>query len=294
MIIRLPTKKLLNVQPLVQTTINWTSLPLQELQQITEYLNFVATVVPLGHTCLWWLYNMHLQFPNERRHFLRRISIEAHKDLRWLSRVLARAPVRSIQKQTRSTFSMWSDAAGTKGLGAFYIDNNANLTHRYNDKPSLQSSSIHPGPRPGSAFSITLPTSVTCAREDINTKQIRAVEQPLLHWGRKWKEKCLIVHVDNQAVFHTLENWTIRGNSMDVLLRCLLLATEYNLEIEARWISTKENPLPDALSCFDYNWICNLLTSITRFPEGDPAILWGQGGEATMEISTRDIVKMRD
>ena len=40
--------------------------------------------------------------------------------------------------------------------------------------------------------------------------------------------------------------------------------------------------------------LCNLLLSIARFPEGDPAILWGQGGEASMEISTRDIIKMRD
>ena len=38
---------------------------------------------------------------------------------------------------------------------------------------------------------------------------------------------------------------------------------------------------------------CNLLLGIARFPEGDPAILRGQGGEASMEISTRDIVKMR-
>ena len=39
---------------------------------------------------------------------------------------------------------------------------------------------------------------------------------------------------------------------------------------------------------------CNLLLSIVRFPEGDPAILKGQGGEVSMEISTRDIIKMRD
>ena len=39
---------------------------------------------------------------------------------------------------------------------------------------------------------------------------------------------------------------------------------------------------------------CNLLLSSARFPEGDLAILKGQGGEASMEISTRDIIKMRD
>ena len=52
MIIRLPTKKLLKARQLVQTTMNQTSLLLRELQQITGYLNFVATVVPLGRTFL--------------------------------------------------------------------------------------------------------------------------------------------------------------------------------------------------------------------------------------------------
>ena len=176
---------------------------------------------------------MQLHFLTKRRYFRRLISIEAHKDLRWWSMVLARAPERSIQKQPPSTISMWSDVVGTNGLGAFYIDNNSNLTHPYNNKPYPQSSSIHLGPRPGSAFFITLPRSVTRAREHTNTKRMRAVEQALLHWGRKWKGKRVIVHLNNRAVFHALENRTIRGNSMDVLRRCLLLATEYDLEIEA-------------------------------------------------------------
>jgi len=40
--------------------------------------------------------------------------------------------------------------------------------------------------------------------------------------------------------------------------------------------------------------ICNLLLSIARFPEGDPAIRQGQVREGSMEISTRDITKVRD
>ena len=39
---------------------------------------------------------------------------------------------------------------------------------------------------------------------------------------------------------------------------------------------------------------CNLLLSIARFPEGDPAILKGQGGEVLMEIFTRDITKVKN
>ena len=39
---------------------------------------------------------------------------------------------------------------------------------------------------------------------------------------------------------------------------------------------------------------CNLLLSMARFLEGDLPILKGQGGEASKEISLRDIIKVRD
>ena len=61
----------------------------------------------------------------------------------------------------------------------------------------------------------------------------------------------VIAHVDNQAITHGIANRTIRGASMTVLRRCLLIAAEYDLELEGRWVSTKENALADALSRFD-------------------------------------------
>ena len=215
MVIRLPEKKLLKAQKVVQTAIDQTSLSLLDLQRITGYLNFVATVVPLGRTFLRRLYNMQLYFPTEHTYYRRRISSEAHKDLLWWKKVLTIGPERSIQKSPREIISMWSDAAGTKGLGAFYFDTN-------------------PQPKPGCAFSIALPSNLVNSKEHINTKEMRAVEQALLHWGPIWRGKRVMVHIDNRAVFHALDNQTIRGTSMDVLRRCLLLAAEYDLEIRAR------------------------------------------------------------
>ena len=87
---------------------------------------------------------------------------------------------------------------------------------------------------------------------------MRAVEQVLLYWGREWKGKRLVFHVDNQAVAYGLANGTIRGAPMRILRRCLLLATDYDLDIEARWVSTTENALADALSRADYLRIANI------------------------------------
>jgi len=47
----------------VHNAIDQTSLSPLELQRLAGYLNFVAMVVPLGHTFLRRLYNMQLYFP---------------------------------------------------------------------------------------------------------------------------------------------------------------------------------------------------------------------------------------
>ena len=149
------------------------------------------------------------------------------------------APERSIQVERRDIVTLWSDAAGTKGIGAFYMKR------------------IGQQPEPGAAFSISLPCYIARAREHINTKEMLGVEQALLYWGRQCKGSKVIMHGDNRAVAHGLENQTIRGPPMDALRRSLLLAAKYNLDLEGRWILTGENALADVLSPFDYDRIAN-------------------------------------
>lgn len=113
-------------------------------------------------------------------------------------------------------------------------------------------------PKQGAAFSISIPRHIARQHQHINTKEMHAVEQALLYWGRRWSRKRVIMHIDNQAVVHALKNQTIRGATMTVLRRCLLLATEYDLEFEARWIPTSDNALADALSRFNYEKVTNV------------------------------------
>ena len=77
---------------------------------------------------------------------------------------------------------MWSDPSGTKGLGAFYImgEDFKSTKHYQNIEPTAV-----PQPSPGSAFSIALPHYITKTAEYINTKEMPAVEQALLHWGER-------------------------------------------------------------------------------------------------------------
>ena len=266
MAVRLPQKKLDKARSIIEAAINATSLTLLELQRITGNLNFVAIVVPLGRTFLRRMYNMQLYFPPQSQHCRRRITSEARKDLTWWLKVLSTEPERSIIKEKRSGVRVWSDASGTKGLGAFYITEQ-DIGFSSQPPATTVSQALQPGP--GTAFSMSLPHYISKTREHINTKEMRTVEQALLHWGQKWTGRRVTLHTDNRAVAHGIANRTIRGASMDVLRRCLLLAAQYDLEMEVIWISTHDNTLADALSRFDLGKIANLAPQLI-YPTSSP------------------------
>lgn len=142
--------------------------------------------------------------------------------------------------EERHAFYFGTDAAGTKELGGFYTDN------------------IHSSPTSDAAISISMLAHIARDREHINTNQMRSGQQALLCWGRRWKGSKIMIRIDQRAVAHGLKSRTIRGAPMNILRRCLLLATEYDSDSEQIWIPTTENSLVDALSWFDYDRIADL------------------------------------
>ena len=230
MVIRLHTRKLHKACQLVEAAISQHSLSLVELQTLTRYLNFVPMVVPLGRTFLRRLYNMQMFFHPGRKTSRSRVSTEATKDLRWWASALATKPERCIARQEREIVMLWSDAVGTKGLGAFFIDKRQRACR---PSSSAHNQDATTQPYSEAAFSIALPKYIMRKREHINIKEMRVVQQSLLYWGKQWRGTKVIMNIDNRAVVHWLQNRTIRGATMNVLRRCLLLATNHNLEIEA-------------------------------------------------------------
>ena len=185
-------------------------------------------------------------FPPGSKHNRKRLSREAQRDLAWWSKTLLHLPERSIANSRREVIPAWSDAASTHGFGGFYIS---------------RQNQAHPGP--GSALTIPIPLPLARGREHINAQEMRAVEQVLLHWGNEWKGMTLVIHVNNRAIAHAVSNRTIRGGSMNVLHRCLLPASKYDLDLEARWVSSRENALADELSRSQYDRIADLALPVT-------------------------------
>ena len=189
LVIRLPNKKLQNAPRVISEACNSRSLSLLDIQKLTGYLNFVSTVVPLGRSFHRRLYNIEPFFPPQAaKYYKQRISSEVHKDLAWWSEGLRHPPGRSITTTRGKVIRAWSDAASTQGLEGYY----------------LSQSQVHP--EPDSAFTIPIPLSIAKGREHLNTQEMCAVKQVLLHWASKWKGKTLVMHVDNRAVAHGIAN----------------------------------------------------------------------------------------
>ena len=231
MVFRLPDNTRQKARKVISEACNSPSLSLLDIQELTGYLNFVSTVVPLGRRFLRRFYNMELYFPPKAaRYYKRRMSGKVHKNLPWWSVALQQPPERSIATRRHEVIRAWSEAASTQGLGGYY----------------LSQSQVHQ--EPDSAFSIPIPISIAKERAHINMQDLYAVEQLLQHWASKWNGEGLVMHVDNQAVAHGIANRIMREASMQGLRRCLLLASKYDLEVKVLWVPTKENALADALS----------------------------------------------
>ena len=140
---------------------------------------------------------MQIYFPERGPQCRRRLSTEARKDLRWWKKILQVAPERLITQEHRERVYLWSDAAGTKGLGAYYHDpHQATYKHR----TSTSTEQEYTYPELGSAFLIALPRYLARMNEHINTMELHAVEQALLYWGDRWRGTKVLMHIDNRAV----------------------------------------------------------------------------------------------
>ena len=102
------------------------SCSLLDLQHVTRLLNFLSKVIPLGRTFCRRLYDLEQRFPaGGGKHILRRIPAVVRKDLRWWRNLLPdHNGILIIQPHWRR-WRLWTDIAGTKGIGGFIRPGNS-------------------------------------------------------------------------------------------------------------------------------------------------------------------------
>jgi hypothetical protein len=264
-VVRLPTEKKDKALSLLKpyVTSETSSICLTELQSLTGFLAFASYVVPLGRTFTRRLYNMLFHFPQGQPNLRRRISSEALKDIHWWYEAVIAVPSRAIPRPGANPpprIQVYSDASSLKGLGGYFLCEKETTAELTVEK----------------AFSVALPRHLLQRRpsEHINARELRAVEQCLLHWGRSWAGHSILFHVDNTVALHGINNGTTRGEPMKILRRLLLLAATFQVhDLQAVWISSEDNALADALSRWDRNRIANLCPQLLPLVHSRPLAL---------------------
>jgi hypothetical protein len=109
---RLPAEKWLKAMELVNSFLKRKKLSQHELQSIVGFLSFAAKVVLLGRPFLRQLYNGFA-----RNHSPVRVSADMKADLRWWKEFLAQWSGITLIRPCHEVAFIWTDAAGTKGIG---------------------------------------------------------------------------------------------------------------------------------------------------------------------------------
>ena len=145
--------------------------------------------------------------------------------------------------RTGKQIQLYMDAS-LLGLGGFFYKINANFW--------LDCTSSIPQSQ---AFGVPI-FSVS----HINIHELEAILLAIEAWGLKWAKSQLILYTDSITAFDGLTHHIFRGAANFILWKILLLATQYNIAIKPRWLSSNENGLANALSRFSESTVTNLCT----------------------------------
>jgi hypothetical protein len=102
---------------------------------------------------------------------------------------------------------------------------------------------------------------------DIQFKEIFAILHAILCWGDSWSGHHIVFFCNNSAVIAWMNSGTAKSpHAMPVLWAITMLATCLNFSYSSVWISTEENSLADAASCFQYTRLFQLALHLPHKP----------------------------
>ena len=177
----------------------------------------------------------------------------------------------TLLRQHCQCFLLWTNASGFCGKERYFLPGHRNLHGFRKNVPicnKICSSSEVTGFSPSKAALLSLNKafsyhfSMRQRAKCINFKEMTAVPQALPKWIETFKGSLRRIFDDNFAIVNGLQRNSINGEVMEPLQRIAMLCREYNIELQAHWISTKQNSLADMLSRGQYTKIANKYSSL--------------------------------
>jgi len=138
-----------------------------------------------------------------------------------------------ISAAPRAQIHVYADASGAKGIGGWW-------------------SSL--------AFSARI--SRSHRSRHIDWKEAYAILFAFANWSAQWRDCLVTIHCDNWTIVSAINSRTIRGPAIDILQALFLVAALDNIEIQATWLSSRDNWIADALSRFEFTKIANIFPQL--------------------------------
>lgn len=252
LIARLPQEKLQKVRDATSAALASKSISLLDIRSLIGYLSFCAKAVRLGRVFMRKLWDFLKAYPSHlSRTAKRRIPTEIREDLLWWNRLLPEFNgVLFFDETHRETVQVFTDAS-LCGLGGFY----------YNTTDGFWTSAHIPQSQAFIAKTQNFGrphTEQTQDPQSINVFEVEAILLAFELWAESWTRQRVIIYTDSSTAESGLLNNTLIGQPNAPLRELLLLASKYDIVIEARWIRSEDNGLADALSRFDDRKVANL------------------------------------
>ena len=225
---RLPVEKHERAINAVRSTLTRGTISFKDLRSLLGFLSFCCRVIPLGRPFLRNLFNHLEHLSHKHPSTPRRLSSPATSDLRWWATFLPRWHGKRLIYHHRPVFFVYTDAAGTKGIGGWW--------------------SSH-------AFSTRLPRRHRT--KHINWKEAYAILFSIALWGDQWKGCRIIFMCDNSSISDAINKTSIRGEAISVLQLIFLGAALHDFEISSYWLPSEDNWIADSLSRFTLNRLAN-------------------------------------
>lgn len=216
---------------------------LQDLQELSGFLQFTSQVIPLSRAFLRAFYTFSSSFRS--RNTRRRITPAVRRDLDWWLAVSTTWNGIRLLTPNRPVLHIFTDASGTKGIGGIFS---------------------------ASWFATRIPRRYR--KHDIQFKELFAVLHAVLCWGEHYRAHHVVFHVDNQAVCAALESLTNRSPPVMQILRSFLeLACRLDFSFSSSWLSSAANAIADAASLFYMHAYSNSHHISTQSPQSRPSVL---------------------
>lgn len=228
----LPESKLQKTSEAVSAMLEKKWASYKSLERLAGLLAHCAALIKGGRTFCRRLYTVLKATKGKRRIHL---SPVVKQDLRWWKAFLrifnGSCPIRT---NTTDRLEVYTDASGT-GFGAW---TSADYLFGFWDSP--EEGCIHLCPPP---------SFTDLSTTNINVKELWPVVASIHRWGASWRHRVVKVYTDNTQVLNMILSGRSKNfQAMDLIREIFWCCALYNIDLEACYISTKENVFADKLS----------------------------------------------